>query len=140
MPLPATQDEEVQIVSRRVAELGRALALPAEPPALQEVRRIVQIFRELRSGKTESGKTQRIKSPSGTLSTAEAISVVGSGMALASHFGDGTLHANDVASGLIGAVIKDPVQDTVVWKEYLETVVKERKNWSDLYRACREQI
>jgi len=140
LPLPATQDEEVQIVSRRVAELGRALALPAEPPALQEVRRVVQIFRELRSGQTEGGKTQRIKSPSGTLSTAEAISVVGSGMALASHFGDGTLHANDVASGLIGAVIKDPVQDTVVWKEYLETVVKERKNWSDLYRACREQI
>jgi len=140
LPLPATQNEEVQIVSRRVAELGRALALPAEPPALQEVRRVVQIFRELRSGQTESGKTQRIKSPSGTLSTAEAISVVGSGMALASHFGDGTLHANDVASGLIGAVIKDPVQDTVVWKEYLETVVKERKNWSDLYRACREQI
>jgi len=140
LPLPATQDEEVQIVSRRVAELGRALALPAEPPALQEVRRVVQIFRELRSGQTEDGKTQRIKSPSGTLSTAEAISVVGSGMALASHFGDGTLHANDVASGLIGAVIKDPVQDSVVWKEYLETVVKERKNWSDLYRACREQV
>jgi len=140
LPLPSTQDEEVQIVSRRVAELGRALALPAEPPALQEVRRVVQIFRELRSGQTEDGKTQRIKSPSGTLSTAEAISVVGSGLALASHFGDGTLHANDVASGLIGAVIKDPVQDSVVWKEYLETVVKERKNWSDLYRACREQI
>jgi len=140
LPLPATQDEEVQIVSRRVAELGRALSLPAEPPALQEVRRIVQIFRELRSGQTEDGKTRRIKSPSGTLSTAEAISVVGSGLALASHFGNGHLQADDVASGLIGAVIKDPVQDSVVWKEYLETVVKERKDWRDLYRACREQI
>ena len=82
----------------------------------------------------------RVKSPSSTLSTAEAISVINSGMALAGHFGDGVLRAGDVASGLLGAVIKDPVQDSVVWKEYLETVVKERSDWKDLYRACREQL
>ena len=51
--------------------------------------------------------------------------------------GDGTLRAADVASGLVGAVIKDPVQDRVAWKEYLETVVKERDGWKDLYRACK---
>ena len=45
----------------------------------------------------------------------------------------------DVAAGLVGAVVKDPVQDRVVWHEYLETVVKERDGWKDLYRACREQ-
>jgi len=139
LPVPASEAEEVQIVVKRVAELGRALALPAEPPALQEVRRVVQIFRELRNGQTEDGKT-RIKSPTSTLSTAEAISVINSGMALAGHFGDGVLRSADVASGLIGAVIKDPVQDHVVWKEYLETVVKERTDWKDLYRACREQL
>jgi len=50
------------------------------------------------------------------------------------------LRSADVASGLLGAVIKDPVQDQVVWKEYLETVVKERSDWKDLYRACREQL
>lgn len=72
------------------------------------------------------------------MSTAEAISVVNSGMALAGHFGDGTLRAGDVAAGLVGAVVKDPVQDRVVWQEYLETVVKERDGWKDLYRACRE--
>ncbi len=140
LPVPSSQDEEVQIVTKRVSEQSRALQLPAEPPALQEVRRVVQIFRELRSGQTEDGKTVRIKSPSSTLSTAEAISVINSGMALAGHFGDGVLRAGDVASGLLGAVIKDPVQDTVVWKEYLETVVKERSDWRDLYRACREQL
>ncbi|CAA2099175.1 ATP-binding protein [Variovorax paradoxus] len=139
LPVPASEAEEVQIVVKRVSELGRALALPAEPPALQEVRRVVQIFRELRNGQTEDGKT-RIKSPSSTLSTAEAISVINSGMALAGHFGDGVLRSVDVASGLIGAVIKDPVQDQVVWKEYLETVVKERTDWKDLYCACREQL
>jgi len=26
----------------------------------------------------------------------------------------------------------------VVWQEYLETIVKERDGWKDLYRACRE--
>ena len=46
----------------------------------------------------------------------------------------------DVASGLIGAIVKDPVQDTVAWREYLETVVKERDGWKDLYRACRELL
>jgi MoxR-like ATPase len=137
LPLPKTIDEEVEIVQRRVESLGKALELPAEPPALEEIRRIVTIFRELRSGVTEDGKT-KIKSPSSTLSTAEVISVVNNGMALSAHFGDGNLQAADVASGLIGAVIKDPVQDKVVWREYLETVVKERDGWKDLYRACRE--
>ncbi len=83
---------------------------------------------------TADGKT-KLKTPSGTLSTAEAISVVNSGLALAAHFGDGTLRAGDVAAGLVGAVVKDPVQDRVVWLEYLETVVKERDGWKDLYRA-----
>ena len=27
-----------------------------------------------------------------------------------------------------------------VWQEYLETVVKEREGWGDLYRACRELV
>ena len=137
LPVPGNEDDEVAIVVKRVSEMGRALQLPAEPPALKEVRRIVQIFRELRSGKTEDGKTQ-IKSPTATLSTAEAISVINSGMALAGHFGDGVLRPLDMASGLIGAVVKDPVQDQVVWNEYLETVVKERAEWKDLYRAFRE--
>jgi hypothetical protein len=137
LPVPATADEEVQIVQQRVESLGRALELPAEPPALEEIRRIVIVFRELRGGVTADGKT-KLKSPSGTLSTAEAISVVNSGLALAAHFGDGQLRAGDVAAGLVGAVVKDPVQDRVVWLEYLETVVKERDGWRDLFRACRE--
>ena len=137
LPLPKTVEEEIEIVQRRVESLGKALELPAEVPASEEIRRIVTVFRELRSGVTEDGKT-KIKSPTSTLSTAEAISVVNSGMALAGHFGDGCLSASDVASGIIGAVIKDPVQDKVVWREYLETVVKERDDWKDLYRACRE--
>ena len=76
----------------------------------------------------------------GTLSTAEAISVVNSGLAMAGYYGDGQLHAGDLAAGLTGAVVKDPVQDRVVWLEYLQTVVKERDGWKDLYRACQEVL
>ena len=139
LPTPASLDEEVSIVQMRVDAIGRALELPGEAPALAEVRRIVTIFRELREGRTLEG-TAKLKSPSGTLSTAEAISVVSSGLALAAHFGDGQLTAQEVASGLVGAVVKDPVQDAIVWREYLETVVKERDGWKDLYRACRELV
>jgi len=137
LPLPESVDDEVEIVRTRVASLGKALEIPAEPPALEEIRRLVTIFRELRAGVTTDGKT-KLKSPSGTLSAAEAISVVNQGLSLAAHFGDGSLRAADMAGGVIGAVVKDPVQDIVVWREYLETVVKERDGWKDLYRACRD--
>ena len=137
LPLPASHDEEVDIVARRVDQLGRALELPEVPAAMEEIRRVVTVFRELRSGVTEDGRT-KLKSPSGTLSTAEAISVVTHGLALSAHFGDGVLRAHDVAAGILGAVVQDPVADRTVWTEYLEAVVRERSGWSDFYRACRE--
>lgn len=139
LPTPRSADEEVRIVETRVASLGRALELPAEAPALEEIRRVVTIFRELREGVTADGKT-RIKAPSASMSTAEAISVITNGMSLAAHFGDGVLRGADLAAGMIGAIIKDPVQDRVVMLEYLETVVKEREGWKDLYRACRDAM
>ncbi|WP_282786150.1 AAA family ATPase [Nocardia sp. CC201C] len=137
LPLPAGEDDEVAIVTRRVEQLGAALELPAVPAAAEEIRRVVRVFRELRSGMTVDGRT-KLKSPSGTLSTAEAISVITSGLALAAHFGDGVLRAEDVAGAVQGAIISDPVADAVVWTEYLEAVVRQRQDWADFYRACRE--
>jgi MoxR-like ATPase len=137
LPLPASEDEEVDIVARRVAELGRALELPEVPSAVEEIRRVVTVFRELRSGMTADRRTT-LKSPTGTMSPAEAISVVTNGIALAAHFGDGVLRPADVAAGIAGTVIKDPVTDRGVWGEYLEAVVRERPGWADFYRACRE--
>lgn len=136
LPLPATAEEEITIVQQRVASLGRALELPAEPPALVEIRRVVTIFRELRTGMTEDGRS-KLKTPSSTLSTAEIISVVNSSLALAAHFGDGIMRANDMAASLTGAIVKDPIHDSVIWQEYLETVIKERDEWDDLYQSCR---
>lgn len=139
MPLPSSLEEEVNIVKTRVLKIGISLQLPAEKIPDKEIKRLVRIFRELRNGKTEDGRT-KLKSPSSTLSTAEAISVINSSRALAAHFGTGTPVASDVAASLTGAIIKDPVLDKNIWLEYLETVMKERKNWKDLYRACRELI
>ncbi|TXS56521.1 ATP-binding protein [Streptomyces sp. t39] len=137
LPLPATSDAEVDIVARRVDQLGRSLDLPAVPEGLAEIRRVVTVFRELRDGVSADGRT-KLKSPSGTLSTAEAISVVTGGLALAAHFGDGVLRPQDMAAGILGAVVRDPAADRVIWQEYLETVVREREGWKDFYRACRE--
>ncbi|WP_436497390.1 ATP-binding protein [Actinokineospora sp. HUAS TT18] len=137
LPLPDTAEAEVEIVTRRVTDLGASLSLPAEGAGLAEIRRVVTVFRELRAGRTEDGRIA-VKSPSGTLSTAEAISVLTGGVALAAHFGDGVLRPHDVAAGILGAVVKDPAADTAVWTEYLETVIRERDGWSDFYRACRE--
>lgn len=139
LPVPASLEEELQIVERRVTEIGRALELPSEKPAIEEIRRIVVVFRELRDGKTEDGKS-KIKSPTGSMSTAEAISVVNHGIAMAAFYGDGVLRAADLAAGLVGAVVKDPVQDRIAFEEYLQTVVRERDGWKDFYRACRELL
>ena len=137
LPLPSSAEEELRIVTKRVAELGRSLELPEATDAIAEIRRVVTVFRELRQGHTEDNKTS-LKTPSATLSAAEAISVVTNGLALAAHFGDGVLRAEDVAAGIVGAVVKDPVTDQVIWQEYLQTVVRERAEWKDFYRACRQ--
>jgi MoxR-like ATPase len=139
LPLPDSLEDEVAIVRQRVVEMGASLELPAELSDLAEIERVVTVFRELRAGVTQDGRTS-LKSPTATLSTAEAISVMTNGLALAAHFGDGVPGADDVAAGITSAVVKDPVQDRIVLQEYLETVVREREGWGDLYRACRELV
>ena len=139
LPSPATLEEETGIVVKRVSEIGSSLSLPPIEPAEKELARIVVLFRELREGKTLNGKT-KLKTSSGSLSTAEAISVGVSAWAEAAHFGDGAMDAQSMAANLVGAVVKDPVQDAVALEEYLENVVRSREDWDDLYRAIREVL
>lgn len=137
LPLPADAEEEVGIVARRVAELGQSMAWPDVTAGADEIRRVVTVFRELRGGRTADGLTA-LKVPSGSLSTAEAISVVTNGLAMALHFGSGELTESDLAAGVIGAVVKDAVSDRVAWNEYLEAVVRHRPDWGQFYDACRD--
>lgn len=138
LPTPNTLETEVEIVRKRVKELGTNLDLKAAPPAEDAVTQVVTIFRELRAGQTLDGKN-KLKVPSGVLSTAEAISVLANGMALAGNFGTGEVTANDLAAGLQGAVVKDEEKDKVVWQEYLTNVLKKRgADWRPLFTACAE--
>ena len=140
LPVPDDLETEVAIVMKRVGEIGSQLKLPAPPPAEAQVARVVQIFQELRKGQTLDGK-QKVKPPSSLLSTAECISLMGSGMALAGHFGSGKVDDRDVAAGLHGAVLKEDTKDLAAWTEYLENIVKKRgKEWEGLYKACKELL
>lgn len=138
LPLPKGVDDEVEIIVKRVGEMAVALELPVPKNVVEEVRRVVTIFRELRSGATEDGKIT-LKTPSGGLSTAEAIGVMVSGISQSTYFNDGTLNAETLAGGMIGAIVKDPVQDKVVLDEYLETVLRRRTAYGDFYRSLAEQ-
>ena len=138
LPAPASLETEIEIVESRVQQLSASLDLYANMPEQDVVGQVVTIFRELRNGTTLDGK-QKIKTTSGVLSTAEAISLLTNAMALAGSFGSGAVSAADLAAALQGAVIKDEDKDSVCWKEYLENVMKKRGSaWHPLYQACKE--
>jgi MoxR-like ATPase len=138
LPTPSTLETEVSIVRKRVRELAVHLELRATVPTDDAIEQVVTIFRELRSGQTLDGKN-KIKVPSGVLSTAEAISVLAGGMALAGNFGTGEVTHHDLAAGMQGAVVKDEEKDKLVWQEYLSNVLKKRgAEWRPLFTACSE--
>jgi MoxR-like ATPase len=139
LPLPVTAAEEVAIIVKRVGEMAVNLDLPAPKNVADEVARVVAIFRELRSGATEDGKIA-LKTPTGGLSTAEAIGVMVGGISEATFFNGGSLTPETLASNMIGAVVKDPVQDRAVLGEYLETVLKKRPGFEGYYASLTERI
>ena len=138
LPAPASLEAEMDIVRTRVEQLAGSLDLNAALPAGEVVEKVCTIFRELRSGQTLDG-AQKLKPPTGVLSTAEAISLLANSMALAGSFGDGRITDGDLAAGLQGAVVKDEDKDSLAWKEYLEHIMKKRGGlWAGLYRECKE--
>lgn len=140
LPVPDDLETEIQIVRSRVEQLAGGMELNASLPKEEIVEKVCTIFRELRSGETYD-KTQKIKTTTGVLSTAEAISLLCGSMALAGSFGDGMISDEDLAAGLSGAVIKEEDKDVTAWKEYLENVMKKRgSKWNGLYRACRKLL
>lgn len=138
LPTPQTLETEIDIVKRRVRDLAASLELRAAVPTDEAIEKVVTIFRELRTGQTLDGKN-KLKTPSGVLSTAEAISVLANSMALAGSFGTGEVTAHDLAAGLQGSVVKDEDKDKATWQEYLANVLKKRgAEWRPLYNACSE--
>ncbi|MEK3659834.1 AAA family ATPase [Paenibacillus sp. FSL R5-0744] len=138
LPAPADLYTEVEIVKKRVREIASSYDLQASLPADEALHKVVTIFRELRSGMTLD-KKEKVKSPAGVISTAEAISLLTNSMALAASFGNGELTDEDLAAGLQGAIVKDDDKDQLVWREYLDNIMKKRgADWRGLYTACKE--
>ncbi len=139
LPLPDDMEQEVSIIAKRVNEMSANLDLPVAKDTQQEIEKVVTMFRELRGGETLDGKIT-LKTPTGNLSTAEAIAVMVGGLSQANWFGNGTLNAEGLASNLVGAIVKDPVQDKAVLEEYLETVLKKRSGYADYYKIINEVL
>ena len=139
LPLPDDINEEVSIVTQRVEEMGKSLELSVPKNAKEEIERVITIFRELRGGETADGKVT-LKTPTGNLSTAEAISVIVGGLSQSNWFSDGKLTARDISNNLVGAIIKDPVQDRAVLEEYLEVVLKKRRGYEDYYQSMNDAL
>ncbi|WP_331489630.1 AAA family ATPase [Tepidibacter hydrothermalis] len=138
LPTPKNIETEIEIVRKRVEEISSSLDLQAQIPTEDSISKIVTVFRELREGIT-TDKSKKLKSPSSVISTAEAISLLTNSMALAGSFGDGEIQDIDIAAGLQGAIVKDESKDQIVWKEYLENVMRKRgEEWQKLYKACKE--
>lgn len=139
LPMPSDPEEEIGIISQRVGEMGAQLQLKVPTNTQAEIAKLVTIFRELRGGETLDGKVA-LKTPSGSLSTAEAISVMVGGLSQATWFGKGELNADSLSASILGAVVKDPVQDRAVLEEYLETVLKKRADYAAYYQALHELL
>ena len=139
LPLPDDMTEEIAIVTKRVSEMAQTLDLPAPKNVSEEVKRVVSMFHELRGGETLDGKVT-LKTPTGNLSTAEAIAVVVGGLSQATYFNNGKLTPEGISPTLVGAIVKDPVQDKIVLEEYLEMVLKKRRDYAAYYSAMTDLV
>jgi MoxR-like ATPase len=134
VPVIDDLQQELKIVTQREAQLRSDYQVGAPPPKeLSEL--LVTAFQELRRGTTHDGKT-KVRSPSGVLSTAEAISVLFNAGILAQSFGAGTATSAEIARALTGALAKDGADDLKVLREYAETVAKPRGGpWKAFHEA-----
>lgn len=138
LELPTDEATETEIVRSKVSKHCDVNQLPLPDNTAAEIRRVVRIFRELRSG--EAG-TEKIEKPAATMSPAEAISVVNQAINTAAYFGQGdnTIQAEHIANGLEGVVVKE-AEDRQVFRNYIDRVLKTRAKDRDLETALRQMI
>ena len=140
IPIVADRETEIKIVEQRSAELMQRYDLPVEIPKPM-VELLATAFREMRDGKTEDGI--KVKQPSTTLSTAEAIGVALDSALYASYFGSGKVTAGDMARNIMGSVVKEDRADAKVLLEYAMLVAKRRsksKQWAEFHQTMAKII
>ena len=96
---------------------------------------LTTVFREMRLGRSEDGVS--LKSPSTTLSTAEAIAVALDAALHSRYFSGGAVGGRSIARQLVGSVVKEDLADLLVLKEYVQLVAKKRAQnggpWRDFF-------
>lgn len=141
IPIIEDKKTELAIVRERSRELIERYAIPTSIDA-SVLDLLTTVFREIRAGKTRDGVS--IKSPSTTLSTAEAIGVALDAALHGSYFGDGSVTAASVARNLVGSVVKEDLADLKVLQEYVVLVAKPRASkdplWSEFHDAARDAL
>lgn len=107
-------------------------------PDLTEL--LVTTFRELRQGKTTSGKG--IETLSTVLSTAEAVSTAYAAGIHAYYYGEGEIAPTHLVQHLVGSVLKDNPDDLKKVRHYFDHVIKKRKTgrWKEFYDARRALV
>ena len=130
IPIVSDKKTEIEIVRQRSADLLSRYAIPTTiEPGILDL--LATAFRELRDGKTSEGVS--VKSPSTTLSTAEAIGTAVDAALHSNYFGDGKVSAGSIARNMIGSIVKEDPQDLAALKEYVAIVARKRgssdKNW-----------
>ena len=136
IPIVSDKKTEINIVKERSSELMKRYNIPAKLPD-PVIDLLATVFREIRNGATMDGTS--IKQPSTSLSTAEAIGVALESALTTQYFGSGTVTSGDIATNLVGSVVKEDRDDLKVLKEYNSLVAKKRaaanKEWKAFYDA-----
>ncbi len=141
IPIVADKKTEIEIVRQRSADLLSRYDIPAviEPGVLEL---LATAFRELRDGKTSEGIS--VKSPSTTLSTAEAIGTAVDAVLHSRYFGDGKVTSGAIAKNLVGSIVKEDPQDLAALKEYISIVAKKRgasdKHWQGFHDEAQKLL
>jgi MoxR-like ATPase len=137
LPLPESLEDEVKIVQQRLGDFCTDFNMKLQTDPIREIEKLVILFRELRTGKTIDGKL-KLKIPSSTLSTAEAISVMTAAQSMATYFSKGEILPEHMFESIYSTIVRDKEQDLQIWKEYLETVMRNRADWENYYQLFKD--
>lgn len=132
MPLPEHEEDEVRIVEDGISRFLATHPLPEALPSLEEIQKVVQLFRELRSGQTQDGR-RRFTPSRHVLSPADHIAIWQEALTRAAYLGQGNVQAEELGNALENLLVQDPEKDFSAWQEYLQGVLRQRKGWEDLY-------
>lgn len=130
---------QAELITRQTAGLLEAVDVGTRLTP-DVVTLLVDVFDELRSGRTAEGVT--VERPDSVMSAAEAVAVGYSAALDAHYFGNGTVGGDHIARQLIGTVLKDNADDAAKLDQYFDVVVRRRaqrhRTWAQALDAHRE--